>query len=193
MRLPARERRSQLLDVALEVFGEHGYHGASMNQVAIAAGVTKPVLYQHFRSKRELYRELLDDVGHRLETVIIEATTGAPSRRAQVTSGITSYFRFVADEGQAFQLLFAGETRLDEEFSATVRRVENTIADAVAELIEIPGLDDRARRLLAHGIVGLAEGTGRYWLESGMPTPPDEQAAQVSDLVWTGVRGLTRS
>ncbi|HEY4378100.1 MAG TPA: helix-turn-helix domain-containing protein, partial [Acidimicrobiales bacterium] len=72
-RLPAHERRPQLLAVATAVFAEHGFHGASMNQVAEAAGVTKPVLYQHFRSKRELYRELVEDVGVRLEDAITKS------------------------------------------------------------------------------------------------------------------------
>src|SRR5687768_4632909 len=69
-RLPAARRRQQLLDVALGVFAERGFHPTSMNDLAEAAGVTKPVLYQHFGSKRELYLELLDDVGTRLRTAI---------------------------------------------------------------------------------------------------------------------------
>ena len=63
MRLPAAERREQLLRTAVAVFAEHGYHATSMNDVAEAAGVTKPVLYQHFSSKRELFIELLADIG----------------------------------------------------------------------------------------------------------------------------------
>ncbi|MGZ6966617.1 MAG: helix-turn-helix domain-containing protein, partial [Acidimicrobiia bacterium] len=62
MRLPAEQRRTQLVAVAVEVFGERGFHATSMDEVAEAAGVTKPVLYQHFPSKRALFRELLDDV-----------------------------------------------------------------------------------------------------------------------------------
>ncbi|MGB9347936.1 MAG: helix-turn-helix domain-containing protein, partial [Ilumatobacteraceae bacterium] len=65
-RLPANARREQILDVALEVFATHGFHGSSMNDVADAVGVTKPVLYQHFDSKRDLYQALIDEVGDRL-------------------------------------------------------------------------------------------------------------------------------
>ena len=78
-RLPAARRRRQLLDVALELFAAHGYHATSMNDIAEAAGVTKPVLYQHFRSKRELYLELLEDVGGRLRDSIGKATSEATS------------------------------------------------------------------------------------------------------------------
>ena len=76
-RLPAAARRRQLLDSALDVFAARGYHGASMNDVADAAGVTKPVLYQHFDSKQDLYLALLEEVGRRLITAIAKATAGA--------------------------------------------------------------------------------------------------------------------
>ena len=78
IRLPAPARREQILDVAVEVFARNGFHGASMNDVAEAAGVTKPVLYQHFDSKQDLYMALLDEVGNRLLTAI----TKVPSRPA---------------------------------------------------------------------------------------------------------------
>ena len=77
-RLPAAERRRQLLDVALEAFAANGFHVTSMDDIAEAAGVTKPVLYQHFRSKRALYLELLDDVGARLMEAITKATATPP-------------------------------------------------------------------------------------------------------------------
>ena len=89
-RLPAARRRQQLLDVALRVFGEQGFHPASMNDVAEAAGVTKPVLYQHFRSKRDLYREVLTDVGAQLLDAITKATTAAAGRRTSRSSSGSS-------------------------------------------------------------------------------------------------------
>src|SRR3989442_6567348 len=110
-RLPAPRRRRQLLTVALPVFAQRGYHSTSMNDIAEAAGVTKPVLYQHFRSKRELYLELLEDVGGRLRDTIAKATTSAPGPREQVVAGFRAYFRFVAEQPRAFQDLFAGGTR----------------------------------------------------------------------------------
>ena len=78
-RLPASERREQLLDVAMTVFAANGYHGTSMNGVAKAAGVTKPVLYQHFTSKRDLYLELIEDVADRLANEVVRAAKAANS------------------------------------------------------------------------------------------------------------------
>lgn len=189
-RLPAPERRRQLLDVALVVFAREGYHDASMNDVAEAAGVTKPVLYQHFESKRELYLELLSDVGGRLERAIAAATADAGGPRQQVEAGLRAYFRFVADERDAFLLLFAGGSGTDQEFEAVGRKVEASIARFVAELIEVEGLDAVERTLLAHGVVGAAEGASRLWLAQPEGVAPEALADQVAALVWAGLRGI---
>ena len=189
-RLPAPRRRRQLLAVAMKVFADRGYHTTSMNDLAEAAGVTKPVLYQHFRSKRALYLELLEDVGGQLREAIDRATTEAKSPREQVHAGFHAYFDFVATQHNAFQLLFGGGARRDEEFADAVRRVEVSIADSIAALIVVDGLDDDRRRLLAHGIVGVAEGTSRHWLANGMSGSADLLAEQVAALAWAGLRGV---
>ncbi len=195
MRLPAAERRRQLLDQALPVFAAHGYRGTSMNQVAEAAGVTKPVLYQHFSSKRALFSELLEDVGTQLENDIVKATTAAATGREQVSEGFRAYFQFVADRRDAFRVLFGAGTRHDVEFARTVRRFESGMAAIIAELIDIEGLTHDQRRLLAHGIVGIAEVTSRHWLveleeASDAAASPEVLARQVALLAWAGLRGI---
>ena len=189
-RLPAPRRRRQLLDVALRVFAARGYHATSMNDLAETAGVTKPVLYQHFRSKRALYLELLEDVGGRLRDTITKATAEADGPREQVHAGFRAYFTFVASQQPAFQLLFGGGARRDEEFADAVRTVEVSIAETIAELIVVEGLDAERRLLLAHGIVGVAEGTSRHWLANGLSGNAEELAAQVAALAWAGLRGV---
>src|SRR4051794_40691680 len=189
-RLPAVQRRRQLLDVSLEVFARRGFHAASMAEIAEAAGVTKPVLYQHFRSKRELYLELLDDVGQRLLEEVQKATAAAGGPRQQVAFGFAAYFRFVADNESAFRLLFGGDGReADRQFADTIRRVEDAIADAVAALIEAD-IDDDHRRLLAYGVVGLAEATSRHWVLTGRREEVDILSRRVADLTWAGLRGI---
>ncbi len=190
VRLPAPERRRQLLDVALEVFASRGYHTTSMNQVAEAAGVTKPVLYQHFPSKKALYHELLEDVSARLVNGIAKATTEAAGPRQQVEAGLRSYFRFVNGNRAAFTLLFGGGNRRTGEFADAARRVEETIAEVVAGLIDVPGLDGDQRRLLAHGVVGLTEGASRHWEASGYRPDADELAQRMAELAWAGLRGI---
>lgn len=196
-RLPAARRRRQLLDVALEVFSANGFHQTTMNQVAEAAGVTKPVLYQHFRSKRALYGEVLADLGATLEEAIGKATSTATSPRNQVRAGFTAYFRFVVERRDALQLLFGAGTRGDQEFDAVARRTRAAIADMTAALIDVEGLDQDDRRFLAQGVIGIAEATSRHWLEEGGGDGPGSGDADLevvaeaaADLAWGGLRGL---
>ena len=190
-RLPAAARREQLLDVAHEVFARQGFHGTAMNDVADAAGVTKPVLYQHFRSKRQLYLALLDAVGTALLSAIEKATAEAGSPRAQVERGFLAYFRWVEQDRDAFVLLFGSGARRDEEFAEAVRRFESAIADAIAPLIQAD-IDPEHQRLLAYGLVGLAESTSRRLVRHGEPFDPERVAMQVAELAWAGLRGVRR-
>jgi AcrR family transcriptional regulator len=188
-RLPAAERRRQLLDSATAVFASAGLHAASMNDVATAAGVTKPVLYQHFASKRELYLALLRDVGDQLRDAVAKAVVDAPGPRQQVEDGFAAFFAWVGEHTDGFSVLFAGETRRDPEFAQEVERVEREMAEAIAELIVVPGLPPERRNLLAYGIVGIAETTARHWLATGNAAGADMLAGQVSALAWAGLRG----
>ena len=162
-----------------------------MNDVAEAAGVTKPVLYQHFASKRDLYLALLDDVGHRLLTRIEKATTEAPDGRAQTLAGFQSYFRWVAEDHDAFLLLFGSGSRRDEEFASAVRKVTDEVANAIAPLIAVD-IPEEHRHTLAHAVVGMAEGASRRLVDSGLDFDPDELAEQVGALAWAGLRGVRR-
>jgi AcrR family transcriptional regulator len=188
-RLPAAERRRQLLDSATAVFATAGLHTASMNDVATAAGVTKPVLYQHFASKRELYLALLRDVGDQLRDAVAKAVIGASGPRQQVDDGFAAFFGWVGDNTDGFTVLFAGETRRDPEFARELERVERDMAEVIADLIVVPGLAAERRDLLAYGIVGIAETTARHWLATGNAVGADMLAGQVAALAWAGLRG----
>ena len=190
-RLPAARRRRQLLEVALRVFAERGYHDASMNDIAVAAGVTKPVLYQHFTSKRELFTELLADVGRDLQDNITKAVASADGPRQMVELGFAGYFDYVSRHRNAFKLFYGGSLARDSEFAELVGQVERTIAGLVAGLIEIEGLSPGQRQVLGHGIVGMIEGASIHWLNSNSDADPTTLAQQLADLAWRGLRGVT--
>jgi AcrR family transcriptional regulator len=190
-RLPAAERREQLLSVALSVFSEKGFHGASMNDVAEAAGVTKPVLYQHFESKRELYMALIDESGERLLALIVAAAIDAPSPHDQVSRGVQAYFRWVAEHRASFLLLFGDGGRRDEEFTSAIRLLEDRMATAIAPMIRAE-IDPDHQATLAHGIIGLAESTSRRLVQSGATFNPDQVAHQIGEMLWAGLRAVHR-
>jgi len=188
-RLPATARREQILDVALDVFATSGFHGASMNDVAEAAGVTKPVLYQHFDSKRDLYKALLDEVGNRLLDSIAKATAEATDGKSQTELGFRAYFRWVSDDHAGFRLLFGSGTSNDDEFAAAVAKITAQAASATAPLIAVD-ISESTRRTLAHALVGMAEGASRRLVELDDAFDPDQIATEVSTLAWAGLRAL---
>jgi AcrR family transcriptional regulator len=196
-RLPAARRRSQLLEVALERFAVAGFHGASMEEIADAAGVTKPVLYQHFGSKRTLYLELLETVGQELVGAVREAVAAEDEPYRQVLAGFHAYFRFVYERTSAFRLLFGSGARLSDEFAEAVRAVEGSVAATIAAFIEAD-IDAAYQELLGHAIVGLGEVAARFWVsrheEAGYPDLDAAEgkvlAGRLADLVWAGLRGL---
>lgn len=193
-RLPAVQRRNQLLRVAVLAFAENGFSGTSMNDVADAAGVTKPVLYQHFTSKKALYREVVEDLGRGLEAAIVAAVSDADGPRQQVEAGFRAYFRWATGQGAAFRVLFAGHNRVDRDLATAVEKVESMLAERVASLIVVEGLSHDERHVLAFGVIGLAESTSRHWLGLGLGPGLDADAFAdtVAQLAWSGLRGVQR-
>jgi AcrR family transcriptional regulator len=161
-----------------------------MDDIAAAAGVTKPVLYQHFASKRALFVEVLQDVGNQLLARLAAATTEATTGRARVEAGFRAYFHFVTENEPAFRVLFGAAARNDPEFAGVVDRVLGEISDTISQLIEIEGTPEH-RRVLAHAVIGIAESTSRDALSGdGTALEPDRLAAWVAELAWFGLRGI---
>jgi AcrR family transcriptional regulator len=189
-RLPADQRRRQLLDIACGVFAQNGFHASAMDDIAAAAGVTKPVLYQHFASKRAMFVDVLRDVGGRLLAELATATEAATTGRERVEAGFQAYFRFVTQDEAAFRVLFGAAARNNDEFAAVVDQVLDDVADAISMLIEIEGTQAH-RRVLAHAVIGIAEATSRDALSGdGNGVEPDVLAAWVAELAWFGLRGI---
>ena len=171
------------------MFADRGFYDTSMNEIADAAGVTKPVLYQHFRSKRELFGELLGEVGAELQETITKAVATAQTPHQMVERGFGAYFRYVDAHRDAFNLFYGSGFHREDEFGRLVEQVQETLAELVTGFIEIEGLTPEQRRLLGHGIVGMVAGASTHWLKvSGADA--DAVARQLADLAWRGLRGV---
>ena len=194
-RLTAEQRRQQLFAVALGLFAQRGYRATTMDDIAEAAGVTKPLLYQHFSSKRALYLELVHSIARDLLEAIEQAVRQADGPRQQVELGFAAYFRLVVSHEAEFRILYGRDHADDDELGRALRTVEDAIAEAIDPLIDA-GLDDDHRRLLAYGIVGMAEGASRRFLEQRPRTEAeaDEEAQRLAqrmaDLAWAGLRSV---
>jgi len=163
-RLTAEQRRQQLVAVALDLFAQRGYRSTTMDDIAEAAGVTKPLVYQHFSSKRALYLELVNSIAQELLVAVRSAVVQADGPRQQVEMGFSAYFRLVVSREAEFRLLYGRDHADDKELGRALRTVEDAIAEAIEPLIAA-GLDDDHRRLLAYAVVGMAEGASRRFME----------------------------
>ena len=189
-RMPRRERRAQLLSSALEVFVAQGYHAAAMDEIADRAGVSKPVLYQHFPGKLELYLALLDASCDTIIDNCREALASTHDNKQRVAATIDAFYGYVASESGAFRLVFESDLTNEPAVRAQLERVTNDCADMIAHVIhDDTGLPDEASRLLAVSLVGMAQVSSRFWLAEGSEVPRDEAVALVAGLAWRGIRG----
>ena len=158
-RLPRRERRAQLLDSALEVFVAQGYHAAAMDDIAERAGVSKPVLYQHFPGKLDLYLALLDAACDDVIDNCRQALAATHDNKTRVAAAMAAFYAYVAADGGAFRLVFESDLTSEPAVREHVERVTTECAAMIADVIhDDTGLPGEASRLLAVSLVGMAPG-----------------------------------
>ncbi|HET8562102.1 MAG TPA: TetR/AcrR family transcriptional regulator [Marmoricola sp.] len=189
-RLPRRQRREQLLGAALEVFVAQGYHAAAMDDIAERAGVSKPVLYQHFPGKLELYLALLDQACDTIISSSRDALDSTEDNKERVAATVHAFYDYVASDEGAFRLVFESDLTNETAVRERVERVTTECARVIAQVIhEDTGLPGEQSRLLAVSLVGMAQVSARFWLQGGSRMPRDEAAALVAGLAWRGIRG----
>jgi AcrR family transcriptional regulator len=190
-RLPRLARRTQLLGAAQEVFVAQGYHAAAMDDIADRAGVSKPVLYQHFPGKLDLYLALLDQHCEALLEAVRGALESTTDNKQRVAATMSAYFAFVEHENGAFRLVFESDLTNERAVRERVNRVEFECAKLISAVIaEDTGLGPEESMVLAVGLTGISQVTARYWLSAGMPVPRDTAAQLISQLAWRGIAGF---
>lgn len=189
-RLPRDERRAQLLTAALEVFTAAGYHAAAMDEIADRAGVSKPVLYQHFPSKLDLYLAVLDLHVDSLVYTIQRAIASTHDNADRVRATVDAYFNFIEEEGEAYRLLFESDMNVEPAVRERLSRMTYDCAAAVSAVIAADtGIPEEAAMLLGVGLIGTAQFTARYWLERDGRVPRKAAADLVANLQWRGISG----
>ncbi|MFG2885565.1 TetR/AcrR family transcriptional regulator [Streptomyces sp. NPDC048297] len=190
-RLPRRARRNQLLGAAQEVFVAQGYHAAAMDDIAERAGVSKPVLYQHFPGKLDLYLALLDQHCEALIQAVRGALASTTDNKQRVRATMDAYFAYVEDDGGAFRLVFESDLTNEPAVRERVDKVTNECAEAICEVIsEDTGLPRAESMLLASGLGGLAQVVARSWLHSDRAVSRDQAVQLLTSLAWRGIAGF---
>ena len=191
MRAP--ERRAQLLDVARRVFGSSGFHAVSMEEVAREAGVTKPILYDHFPSKKELYLALIDEDLAVLHENVREALDSPIGNRERIRASFQAYFDFVDEQADGFRLLMQENVGAEREFRERVAAVRDQILKEVADLIarESGGnLDREHAETVALALIGMVETVAQR--DPGSDSPSRQAAMEtLVQLAWRGITALT--
>jgi AcrR family transcriptional regulator len=187
-RLPRSARRKQLLAAAQDVFVAQGYHAAAMDDIAERAGVSKPVLYQHFPGKLELYLALLDTHCDAIVAQVQTAMEATPDNKERVSGAVRAYFDFVGHESEAFRLVLESDLRNEPAVRERVERVERGCVAAITDtIISDTGVSKDRAELLASGLVGAAETAAQFWLAGGRQVPKAEAEALLTALTWRGI------
>ena len=192
-RLPRSARRKQLLGAAQEVFVAQGYHASAMDDIADRAGVSKPVLYQHFPGKLELYLALLDEHAVQLVERVQQALESTTDNRERVRASVTAYFDFIDSDDEAYRLIFESDLRSEPAVRERVERVTHECVEAIAATIaQDTGADPAEAALLSVGLAGVAEVGARWWLTAGSGIPKERAIELLSGLAWRGISGSPR-
>jgi AcrR family transcriptional regulator len=192
-RMRAPERREQLLQVARKVFAKGGYQTVTMDDVARQAGVTKPILYDHFPSKRDLYQGLLEADLAALEERIQTAIETSSGNRERIRGSFQAYFDFVDDEGAGFRLLMKEAVGAEEEFRDLIGRFRERVLAMVTEVMTRESRGNLTRKEaeeVALGLIGMAEMVAQH--EPGRSKRERRKTVDILvRLAWRGITGLT--
>jgi AcrR family transcriptional regulator len=197
-RLPAAERRAAILDAALDAFADNGFHQTSLEAVAERAAISKALIYEHFESKRDLHRALLETYVHELLSRVIAATEAAEPGEVRLRAGAEAFLGFVEKRREAWRML----VRNPEEpgVAELVGRLQGEAAEAIAELMqaEVPRQrrDDPAEarlatEMLAEQLVGALRALGNWW-DDHREVPREKVLAMLMEFAWLGFDRLSR-
>jgi AcrR family transcriptional regulator len=189
------ERREQLLLVARKVFAERGFTATTMEDIAKEAGFTKPILYQFFKSKSELYNEIIKRTSEQLISRLRDAVAEKENAQDRIEVAFQGYFDMVVRETDAFRILFIHSH--DSDTVIDLRDMEIDFVAFIERLITIRIKPDH-RRQLAASVVGIAEGAATAWLmqqeNRGWPAPEpgiaNRLTARATALAWGGLRSV---
>lgn len=190
--MTAAERREQLLEIARELFAERGYEGTSVEEIAARAGVSKPVVYEHFGGKEGAYAVVVDRETQTLHASIRAAITirGAGSREL-LERGALALLDYIDARPDGFRILSRDSSigHPTGTFASILNDITVQVEDLLGLQFQRTGHDPALARLYAQALVGLVAQTGQQWLDHREP-PKDVVAKHVINLAWNGMANL---
>ena len=187
IRLPRGERRAQLLGAALEAFAESGYHATAMDDIADRAGVSKPVLYQHFDSKLDLYvaiaESVADDVVRRIEA----ALASGEGNHARISGCLSSFFEFVEQPSSGYPVLFRSDMTSDPAVASILERTRRACGESMGRVLaEETELSWDECVLLGTTMAGMAQAAAVAWYDRRGSMTRERVLELLSTIAWRG-------
>jgi AcrR family transcriptional regulator len=193
--MPGEERREQLVGIARGLFAEVGYEDATLDAVAARAGVTKPVVYQHFEGKRDLYLAVLEEHLADLINRLWVALSVSPEPRARLRAGLEAYFEFVEEREDGFRMLVEAGVRNDPRTKERLGGTWDTLAEGIArtagDLLRAAGLDPAGGPVYARALIGMTQAVADWWVRTRRISRSDAVDYLLA-LTWRGFDGLPR-
>ncbi len=188
-RMTGRERREQLIVIGRAAFAELGFDGASVEEIAARAGVSKPVVYEHFGGKEGLYAVIVDREMLALEKVITHSLSEG-TWRERIEKATVALLNYVEQETDGFLILVRDSKPGDERsYSTLLNSSVGQVSYILGAAFERRGLDAKLAGLYAQALVGMVSMTAQWWLDTRQPAK-EVVAAHIVNLCWNGLSGM---
>lgn len=190
-RLPRGERRALLLTAARTAFTYRGYHATAMDDIATLAGVSKPVLYQHFDSKLDLYLAVVRRVSVEMVGVVTAALTSTDDNEERIVAGLASFFAGVDRPDSGYSLLLASDLVHEPAVAAVIEDTRRACGEAIGTVLaDRTDLPREEAVLLGTTLAGTAQTAALHWHDHRDTLPRERALALVTGLVWRGLGGV---
>lgn len=192
MRLSAADRRAQLIDVGRAVFARRGFEGASLEEIAEKAKVSRPILYEHFGGKEGLYAVIVDrEMEYLVRRIAESIAVGTPRERLEQAA--LAFLLYVKEHPDGFAILTkdAPVTNARGGMQSLLNDVGSRVGDVFSASFKAAGYDTRAAPIYAHALIGMVTFVGQWWVEEKKPSV-EEVASHIAALAWMGLRHLPK-
>lgn len=186
-RLTAGERRTQLIEVGRAVFAEKGYDATSVEEIAERAGISKPVVYEHFGGKEGLYAVIVDrEMDHVIEQVSTAIAQGTPRERLE--GAAVAFLSYVRDRPDGFAVL-SRDTPTNAGMANLLAEVGDRVGKIFSAEFKKAGYDPKPAPVYAQALIGMVAFVGQWWTENPKMSV-EEVASHIVALSWMGLRHL---
>jgi AcrR family transcriptional regulator len=189
--MTGKERRQQLLDISRRLFAERGLDGTSIEEIAAQAGVSKPVVYEHFGSKEGIYAVVVDREVERFLSMATRLLEGPDTREKFETAAIT-LLRYIEENTDGFRILVRDSPPAGTgsgTFGSLISDIASQVEYILADVLKSRGYDSKHAPMYAQMLVGMVAFTGQWWLDARKPKL-EEVAAHLVNMAWNGLSQL---